>query len=84
MNSQPTAPVSHPARVLSHTSMSTFQVWNPQTGTCLSTMDSGYGLCCLVAPGNSHAVLGTKVRAHIAAGSGRAGIPSVPLGLSVA
>lgn len=62
--------------------MPTFQVWNPQTGACLSTMDSGYGLCCLVAPGNSHAVLGTKVRAHIADGSGRAGIPFVPLGLS--
>ena len=38
------------------------KVWNPQSGACLATMDSGYGLCSLFAPGNSHAVLGTKVR----------------------
>lgn len=36
------------------------QVWNPSTGACLSTMDSGYGLCSIFAPGNRHAVLGTK------------------------
>lgn len=36
------------------------QVWNPRTGACLRTIESGYGLCTLFAPGNRHAVLGTK------------------------
>ena len=36
------------------------QVWNPRTGACLRTMDSGYGLCALFAPGNRHALVGTK------------------------
>lgn len=36
------------------------QVWNPRTGACLRTMDSGYGLCALFAPGNCHVLVGTK------------------------
>ena len=36
------------------------QVWNPRTGACLRTMESGYGLCALFVPGNRHAVVGTK------------------------
>lgn len=44
-----------------HVPSSCAQVWNPITGACLSTMDSGYGLCCLFAPGGRHVVLGTKV-----------------------
>ncbi len=38
------------------------QVWSAHTGACLSTMESGYGLSVLFAPGNRHVVLGTKVR----------------------
>ena len=36
------------------------QLWNPRSGACLRTIDSGYGLCALFAPGNRHAVVGTK------------------------
>lgn len=35
-------------------------MWNPRTGACLRTMESGYGLCALLAPGNRHAIVGTK------------------------
>ena len=38
------------------------QVWNPRTGACTATVDTGYGLSLLWAPGNRHAVVGTKVR----------------------
>ncbi len=43
-----------------YVSLVAVQVWNPQTGACLSTMDSGYGLCSLFVPGNGHALIGTK------------------------
>ncbi len=36
------------------------QVWNPRTGVCTATVDTGYGLSLLWAPGNRHAVVGTK------------------------
>ncbi|KAL4429403.1 hypothetical protein ABPG77_005177 [Micractinium sp. CCAP 211/92] len=41
-------------------SNSSVKVWNPRSGACLRTMDSGYGLCALFAPGNRHAIVGTK------------------------
>lgn len=46
------APTPHPNPPL--------QVWNPRSGACLRTMESGYGLSALFAPGNRHAVVGTK------------------------
>jgi U3 small nucleolar RNA-associated protein 12 len=42
------------------TSNSGAKVWNPRKGICISSIDSGYGLCSLFAPGNKHAVVGTK------------------------
>jgi U3 small nucleolar RNA-associated protein 12 len=36
------------------------KVWNPATGACMRTMEAGYGLCALFAPGNKHVVVGTK------------------------
>ncbi|GJP76662.1 hypothetical protein CLOP_g7111 [Closterium sp. NIES-67] len=36
------------------------KVWNPVTGACLSSFDSGYGLCCLFAPGDRYAISGTQ------------------------
>ena len=36
------------------------KVWNPRKGVCVSSIESGYGLCSLFAPGNKHAVVGTK------------------------
>ncbi|GLC41201.1 hypothetical protein PLESTB_001527400 [Pleodorina starrii] len=41
-------------------SSAALKLWNPRTGACLATMDSGYGLCVLFAPGNKFAVVGTK------------------------
>lgn len=38
------------------------QVWNPRTGVCTATVNTGYGLSLLWAPGNRHAIVGTKVR----------------------
>lgn len=37
------------------------QVWNPRSGVCTGTIDTGYGLSLLWAPGNRHMVVGTKV-----------------------
>ena len=34
--------------------------WNPSTGSCLRTIDSGYGLCGLILPRNKYALVGTK------------------------
>lgn len=36
------------------------KIWNPRSGACLRTIEAGYGLCALFAPGNRHAVVGTK------------------------
>ena len=41
-------------------SSNSVKIWHPQTAACLHTIDSGYGLAALFAPGQKHAVLGTK------------------------
>ncbi|KAM7464297.1 hypothetical protein LguiA_032418 [Lonicera macranthoides] len=46
--------------LLMSTSHSAVKIWNPSTGSCLRTIDSGYGLCSLFIPGNKFAVVGTK------------------------
>lgn len=46
--------------LLMSTSHSAVKIWNPSTGSCLRTIDSGYGLCGLFIPGNKFAVVGTK------------------------
>ncbi|KAK3043031.1 hypothetical protein RJ639_002599 [Escallonia herrerae] len=46
--------------LLMSTSHSAVKIWNPSTGSCLRTIDSGYGLCGLFIPGNKYAVIGTK------------------------
>ncbi|XXG49713.1 hypothetical protein AAC387_Pa02g3814 [Persea americana] len=46
--------------LLLSTSHNAAKIWNPSTGTCLSTIDSGYGLCCSFVPNNRFAVIGTK------------------------
>jgi hypothetical protein len=38
------------------------KLWDPMTGACLGSIDTGYALCCVYAPGNRHALVGTKVR----------------------
>ncbi|KAK4396415.1 WD repeat-containing protein 3 [Sesamum angolense] len=46
--------------LLMSTSHSTVKIWNPSTGSCLRTIDSGYGLCGIFVPGNKYAIVGTK------------------------
>ncbi|CAK9157680.1 unnamed protein product [Ilex paraguariensis] len=46
--------------LLMSTSHSAVKIWNPSSGSCLRTIDSGYGLCGLFVPGNKYAVVGTK------------------------
>ncbi|KAL7594219.1 hypothetical protein Lser_V15G28362 [Lactuca serriola] len=46
--------------LLMSTSHNSVKIWNPSTGSCLRTIDSGYGLCSLFVPGNKFAVIGTK------------------------
>eukprot|EP00775_Hariotina_reticulata_P013414 gene13414-13542_t len=36
------------------------KLWDPVSGASLGSVDSGYALCCVFAPGNRHALLGTK------------------------
>ncbi|EPS66900.1 hypothetical protein M569_07875 [Genlisea aurea] len=46
--------------LLMTTSHNSVKLWNPSTGACLRTIDSGYGLCAIFAPGNKYAIIGTK------------------------
>ncbi|KAL6987316.1 Dip2/Utp12 protein [Sarracenia purpurea var. burkii] len=46
--------------LLMSTSHSAVKIWNPSTGSCLRTVDSGYGLCGLFVPSNKYAIVGTK------------------------
>ncbi|PIA54777.1 hypothetical protein AQUCO_00900986v1 [Aquilegia coerulea] len=46
--------------LLMSTSHNAVKIWNPSLGSCLRTIDSGYGLCCSFIPGNKFAVVGTK------------------------
>ncbi|KAL5740887.1 hypothetical protein ACOSQ2_030067 [Xanthoceras sorbifolium] len=46
--------------LLMSTSHNTVKIWNPSTGSCLRTIDSGYGLCGLIVPNNKYAFVGTK------------------------
>ena len=47
-------------QLLASASNSCVKVWRPQTGACLSSIDSGYGLSLMFVPGNNYLVLGTK------------------------
>lgn len=46
--------------VLMTCSHSSVKFWNPRTGSCLRTIESGYGLSSLFVPGGRQAVCGTK------------------------
>ncbi|KAL5981824.1 Dip2/Utp12 protein [Asimina triloba] len=46
--------------LLMSTSHNAVKIWNPSTGACLRTIESGYGLCCSFVPGNRYALVGTK------------------------
>lgn len=46
--------------LLMSTSHNAVKIWNPSTGSCLRTIDSGYGLCCLILPNSNYGLVGTK------------------------
>lgn len=46
--------------LLMSTSHGAIKIWNPSTGSCIRTIDSGYGLCGLFVPGNKYAIVGTE------------------------
>ncbi|CAN1275960.1 WD repeat-containing protein 3 [Linum perenne] len=46
--------------LLMSTSHDAVKIWNPSTGSCLRTIESGYGLCGLFVPKNRYALVGTK------------------------
>ncbi|KAK9290842.1 hypothetical protein L1049_009046 [Liquidambar formosana] len=46
--------------LLMSTSHNAVKIWNPSSGSCLRTIDSGYGLCGLFVPLNKYALIGTK------------------------
>ncbi|XP_027349574.1 WD repeat-containing protein 3 [Abrus precatorius] len=45
---------------LMSTSHNAVKIWNPSTGSCLRTIDSGYGLCSLILSTNKYGLVGTK------------------------
>ncbi|XP_071700962.1 uncharacterized protein [Rutidosis leptorrhynchoides] len=52
--------ISSDNTLLMSTSHNCVKIWNPSTGSCIRTIDSGFGLCSLFVPGNKYAVIGTK------------------------
>jgi U3 small nucleolar RNA-associated protein 12 len=46
--------------LLMSTSHNALKIWNPINGTCLRTMEAGYGLTGLFVPGNRYSIVGTK------------------------
>jgi U3 small nucleolar RNA-associated protein 12 len=46
--------------LLMSTSHNAVKIWNPSTGDCLRTIDSGYGLCSAFVPGNRYGLVATK------------------------
>nr|KJB62339.1 hypothetical protein B456_009G412600 [Gossypium raimondii] len=46
--------------LLMSTSHNAVKIWNPSTGSCLRTIDSGYGLCGLIVPHKKYAMVGTR------------------------
>lgn len=54
------AALSHDDSLLLTTGNGGTKVWNPASGVCVNSLETGYGLCCLFAPGGRFAVLGCK------------------------
>uniref|UniRef100_A0A1D1Y8G0 WD repeat-containing protein 3 n=1 Tax=Anthurium amnicola TaxID=1678845 RepID=A0A1D1Y8G0_9ARAE len=52
--------LSSDSTILLSTSHNAVKIWNPSNGSCLRTIESEYGLCSALLPGNMHALVGTK------------------------
>ncbi|XP_050384368.1 uncharacterized protein LOC126800981 [Argentina anserina] len=46
--------------LLMSTSHNAVKIWNPSTGSCLRTIESGYGMCGFIIPNSEYALVGTK------------------------
>ncbi|CAA7391314.1 unnamed protein product [Spirodela intermedia] len=55
--------LSSDGTLLLSTSHNAVKIWNPGNGSCLRTIESGYGLCSAILPGNRYALIGTKTGA---------------------
>lgn len=55
------ATLSTDSTTLMTASHNAVKIWNPRSGVCLKTIESGYGLSGTIVPGNRQAILGTKV-----------------------
>lgn len=54
------AALSADSTTLMTASHNAVKIWNPRSGVCLRTVESGYGLCGTFVPGNRQVILGTK------------------------
>ncbi|KAG0623863.1 hypothetical protein M758_3G207300 [Ceratodon purpureus] len=54
------AALSTDSTTLMTASHNAVKIWNPKSGVCLRTIESGYGLSGTIVPGNRQAILGTK------------------------
>lgn len=52
--------LSEEDRMLLSTGNGGTRIWNPLNGACLNSIETGYGLCCMFAPGGRFAVAGCK------------------------
>ncbi|KAH7428708.1 hypothetical protein KP509_09G013500 [Ceratopteris richardii] len=52
--------LSNDNTLLMSTSHNAVKIWNPISGSCLRTIEAGYGLSGLFVPGNRYAIVGTK------------------------
>ncbi|MQM00078.1 hypothetical protein Taro_032810 [Colocasia esculenta] len=52
--------LSSDGTLLLSTSHNAVKIWNPGNGSCLRTIESGYGLCSALLLGDKHALVGTK------------------------
>ena len=52
--------LSSDGSLLLSTSHNAVKIWNPGNGSCLRTIESGYGLCSNLIPSNRYALIGTK------------------------
>ncbi|KAJ6811147.1 WD repeat-containing protein 3 [Iris pallida] len=52
--------LSSDSTLLLSTSHNAVKIWNPSTGACIRTVDSGFGLCSSFVPGDRYALIGTN------------------------
>ncbi|KAL0479198.1 U3 small nucleolar RNA-associated protein [Acrasis kona] len=51
---------SHDNTMTASVSSEECRIWNVETGSCIRTLNTGYGLSVLFVPGDKHVIVGTK------------------------